>query len=61
MRPRAAPAGVVIVLGPWSPGRAASQLGREAIADLDVELDLTVIDDEDAGTEPPGRILYEGG
>jgi uncharacterized protein len=51
---------VVIVLGPWSPGRAASQLGREAIADLDVELQLEVIQDEDAAGAPAGTILYEG-
>jgi predicted nucleic acid-binding protein len=52
--------GIVIVLGPWSPGRAASQLGREAVADLEVDVDLVVIQDEDASSTPPGAMLYEG-
>ena len=50
---------IVIVLGPWSPGRAASQLGREAVADLDVDVELDVIQDEDARSAPTGTTLYE--
>lgn len=50
---------IVVVLGPWSPGRAASQLGREAIADLGADVDVTIIDDEDAETAPPGATLYD--
>jgi hypothetical protein len=55
-----APGGVlqlVMVPGPWSPGRGAIWIGQEAIEDLDVTLELALIDEDTP--EPPGRILYE--
>jgi hypothetical protein len=48
---------LVMVPGPWSPGRGAIWIGQEAIEDLDVRLDLALVDEDTP--EPVGRVLYE--
>jgi hypothetical protein len=48
---------LTMVPGPWSPGRGAIWIGQEAIEDLDVRLELTLVDEDTP--EPPGRILYQ--
>ena len=59
--PEGAPSGgtlhLAMVPGPWSPGRGGIWIGQEAIEDLDVRLDLTLVDEDTP--EPSGRVLYE--
>lgn len=48
---------LAMVPGPWSPGRGASWVAQEAIEDLNVRLDLTLVDEDTP--EPSGRVLYQ--
>lgn len=48
---------LAMVPGPWSPGRGATWVAQEAIEDLEVRLELTLVDEDTP--EPAGRTLYQ--